>query len=386
MNTVHKAFSTPDNPHPLLDTEGKVPLQVLLLEDNELDAVIFQKAATRCSRPLVVTTVETVAQFKATLEKEIPHLICADHILPDGLALEAIAFAKDLCPEAPFIVITGAGEEEVAAEYLRAGAADYLSKRRLDLFPLALDEVMDRFRNKVLRERAEKEALRINEELLALVRHVEEERDDEKRALSRDIHDQLGQELTALKLGLFWIQGKMKDLDNPKTLSDLNEKIDALIELNTGTIQSVRNLAHSLRPVVLDQVGLSAGLESLVRDFNLRGLCLCGLHCDQLPNLTEGMRTDIFRMVQEALTNIARHAEASVAYVRLRPEKEGLLLEVGDNGKGMLISDQGENQVTGLGMVGMRERARNHQGQITVDSEPNKGTAISVYFPAIPTS
>lgn len=386
MNPVRGTFLSNNTPHPLLDTEGNVPLEVLLLEDNELDAVIFQKAATRCSRPLVVTTVETVADFKKSLRENRPHLICADHILPDGFALEAIALVNKVCPDVPFIVITGAGEEEVAADYLRAGAADYLSKRKLDLFPLALDEVMDRYRNKVLRERAEKEALRINEELLALVRHVEEERDDEKRALSRDIHDQLGQELTALKLGLFWIQGKLKELDKPETLPNLHEKINALVELNTGTIQSVRNLAHSLRPVVLDQVGLSAGLESLVRDFNLRGLCLCGLHCDQLPNLSEGMRTDIFRMVQEALTNIARHAEATVAYVRLRPEKEGLLLEVGDNGKGMLIADQGENEITGLGMVGMRERARNHKGKITVDSEPNKGTSISVYFPDITSS
>jgi signal transduction histidine kinase len=95
------------------------------------------------------------------------------------------------------------------------------------------------------------------------------------------------------------------------------------------------------------------------------------------------MRTDVFRIVQEALTNIARHADASIAYVRLKPEKDGLLLEVGDNGKGMLMAKHGDDEITGLGMVGMRERARNHQGTISVDSQPNKGTSISVYFPTI---
>jgi len=383
MKPDRQDFSPIDLSQLLLDNEGSHPLHVLLLEDNELDAFIFKKAATQCSRPLVVTTVETLAQFKATLHEEIPHLICADHILPDGVALEAISYVKKQCPEVPFIVITGAGEEELAAEYLREGAADYLSKRRLDLFPMALDDVLERFKNKILREKAEKETLRINKELLALVRHVEEERDDEKRALSRDIHDQLGQELTALKLGLFWIQKKLNEVENPAALQELHAKIDDLVELNTGTIQSVRNLAHSLRPVILDHVGLSAGLESLVRDFNRRRLCFCGLHCSELPQLSEGMRTDVFRIVQEALTNIARHADASIAYVRLQPEKDGLLLEVGDNGKGMLMAKHGDDEITGLGMVGMRERARNHQGAISVDSQPNKGTSISVYFPTI---
>jgi signal transduction histidine kinase len=369
--------------HPLLDATGKLPLDVLHLEDNELDALIFLKASERCSRALNVTRVDTLADFNRQLEKPFPNLICADHVLPDGLASEAIARVKQICPEVPFIVITGAGEEDVAAEYLRAGAADYLSKKRLDLFPRALEDVIERYRNKALRELAEHKALRINEELLALIRHVEEERDEEKRSLSRDIHDQLGQELTALKLGLFWIQGKLRSADDPSTLELLNDKISELVELNTSTIQSVRNLAHSLRPVVLDQVGLEAGLESLVRDFNRRGLCFCGLHCLDLPDLPDGMRTDMFRIVQEGLTNISRHAEATLAYIRLQPERNGLLLEIGDNGLGMNMEAIQHQTTQSLGMVGMRERARNHQGVITLESAPNMGTSISIFFPEI---
>ncbi len=366
--------------HPLLDAAGKKKLDVLHLEDNDIDALIFKQSAKFCSRPLKVRRAESIADFKKALEKKVPHLICADHVLPDGLALEAIALASEHCPEAPFIVITGAGEEEVAAEYLRAGAADYLPKQRLDLFPQALEEVINRFRDRTLRELAEKEALRLNQELLALVRHVEEERDEEKRSLSRDIHDQLGQELTALKLGLFWIQGKVKHLGESDTTKELNNKLTDLIDMNTDTIKSVRNLAHALRPVVLDQVGLEAGLESLVKDFNLRQGGFCGLHCSALPEISEGMRTDVFRIVQEALTNISRHAESSLAYVRLSTTKGGLLLEIGDNGKGMDMTPSDSEQVQGLGMVGMRERARTHGGKIKVESETMKGTSISVYF------
>jgi signal transduction histidine kinase len=92
------------------------------------------------------------------------------------------------------------------------------------------------------------------------------------------------------------------------------------------------------------------------------------------------MRTDVFRIVQEALTNISRHAESSLAYVRLSTTKGGLLLEIGDNGKGMDMTPSDSEQVQGLGMVGMRERARTHGGKIKVESETMKGTSISVYF------
>lgn len=366
--------------HPLLDGSDPRPLKVLHLEDNEIDAVIFGEAAKRCDRELRVTRADSISQFRKILKIGIPHLICADHILPDGVALDAIKLSKELCPEVPFIVITGAGEEEVAVEYLRAGAADYLSKRRLDLFPTALNEVLERYRNKILRELAEQEALRINEELLALVRHVEEERDAEKRALSRDIHDQLGQELTALKLGLYWLQGRLK---SPITEGDndaIQDKLQDLIDLNTGTIKAVRNLAHALRPVVLDQVGLAAGIETLVRDFNARSNGFCGLQCDSLPPLSEGMQTDIFRIVQEALTNIARHSEANLSFVRLLHNENVLTVEIGDDGKGMNAENMDPRQPVGLGLVGMRERVRNHEGTLTVHSKPNMGTAIEVTF------
>ena len=386
MNLAFSGEDEREQNDPLLDASGKDTIQVLLLEDNEIDAVIFSKAASRCERNLTVARAASIAEFKEQLSTVSPHLICADHVLPDGLALDAIAFTREVLPDTPFIVITGAGEEEVAAEYLRAGAADYLSKRRLDLFPKALEEVIDRYRNRTLREIAESKALRLNDELQALIRHVEEERDEEKRSLSRDIHDQLGQELTALKLGLFFINGKLNGFSPSPELEALQEKINDLIELNTQTIKSVRNLAHSLRPVVLDQVGLTAGLESLVRDFNKRNQGFCGLHCSDLPDLSNNMRTDIFRIVQETLTNIARHAEASISYIQLGPLKDGLQLEVVDNGKGMDLTNEISRPEQGLGLVGMRERARNHNGRINIDSAPGRGTTISIFFPEVSTS
>lgn len=377
---LQMGFSFPeDRNHPLLNEGSQVALDLLHLEDNDIDAAIFEGAAARSKRNLVVRRASTLIEFKQALEWRKPDLICADHLLPDGNAAEAMQLKNEISPQSPFIVITGAGEEELAVDYMRSGAADYLSKRRLDQFPLALDNVLEAYRNRALRYIAEQETERLNGELLALVRHVEGERDEEKRSLSRDIHDQLGQGLTALKLGLFWVDRQLGDdaIDRMGTQNKLRE----LVDLNTDIIQQVRNISRSLRPVVLDQVGLSAGIETLVQDFNKNEKGLCGLHMETLPELQEDVRTDVFRIVQEALTNISRHANANFAYVRVSCPIGKLVLEIGDNGKGMNEGQAPMEQPTGLGMVGMRERVRNHGGTFNVNSQHEGGTSILIEIP-----
>ena len=164
-------------------------------------------------------------------------------------------------------------------------------------------------------------------------------------------------------------------MDREGTRSKLLE----LVDLNTEIIQQVRDIARALRPVVLDQVGLSAGIETLVQDFNKREKTLCGVHIKDLPDLGEEMRTDLFRIVQEALTNIARHAEADFAYVRLSAQEGQLVLEIGDNGKGM--PEGVSSETAGLGMVGMRERVRSHKGSFHVSSQTGGGTSMLVTMP-----
>ncbi len=369
-----------DRNHPLLNKGSEKALDLLHLEDNDIDAAIFEGAAARCRRNLVVRRASTLSEFKRALKLKKPDLICADHLLPDGNASAAMQLKNEISPQSPFIVITGAGEEELAVDYMRSGAADYLSKRRLDQFPLALDNVLEAYRNRALRYIAEKETERLNGELLALIRHVEGERDEEKRSLSRDIHDQLGQGLTALKLGLFWVDRQMVDHANMDTLGT-QKKLKELVDLNTDIIQQVRDISRSLRPVVLDQVGLSAGIETLVQDFNKNEKGLCGLHIETLPELHEDVRTDVFRIVQEALTNISRHAHANFAYVRVSCPIGKLILEIGDNGKGMDRGHSPTERPAGLGMVGMRERVRNHGGTFTVNSQLEGGTSILIEIP-----
>ena len=372
---------TVDPSHPLLKSDNGELLDLLLLEDNDVDAAVFAGAAARSSYNLNIRRANSLEEFHAEITRCPPHLICADHRLPDGFATEALYARNQTCPQSPFIVITGAGEEEVAVEYMKNGAADYLSKRQLDRFPRALEGVLASYKNESLRRLAELETERLNKELLALIRHVEGERDDEKRSLSRDIHDQLGQELTALKLGLFWIQRELST-DEYK-VTTLENKVKQLLDLNSSIIHQVRDIARSLRPVVLDQVGISAGIETLVLYFNQRESIFCGLHLAHLPKeLSTELQTDLFRIVQEGLTNISRHSKANLAYVRLTGTSEGLLLEIGDDGEGMNPSVTGEDHSSqGLGLVGMRERVRGHNGTMKVTSKRNLGTDIQIHLP-----
>ena len=372
-------FSRKFEGNPILDPNSLEPLQILHLEDSDLDAAIFRAASLRCSRELVVKRVASILEFTEALGSSEPHLICADHLLPDGSALDAIEVALERFPDVPFMVITGAGEEELAVDYIKSGAAHYLSKRKLDLFPEVLDTVLETFRTKTLHAWSEVERQRLTEDLLALTRKVAEDSDEEKRSLSRDIHDQLGQELTALKLGLFWIDHQIRKPSSKISSADILEKLEQLISINTSIIGEVRNIAHALRPVVLDQVGLSAGLETLVQDFNRRENAFCGLNLDILPNLSENLRTDIFRIVQEALTNISRHAQANLAYISLKVHPEKIVLEIGDDGIGLPQSPLGKT-TRGLGMVGMRERARNHGAYFNVTSKSQMGTSIVIEF------
>ncbi len=369
-----------DPSHPLFLSEPG-PLDLLLLEDNDVDAAVFEGAASRSSYTLHIRRAKSLAQFFSEIARKLPHVICADHNLPDGLATDALALRNKACPQSPFIVITGAGEEEIAVEYLKKGAADYLSKRQLDQFPRALENVLISYKNASLRRLAELETERLNKELLALIKHVEGERDEEKRSLSRDIHDQLGQELTALKLGLFWMQREMDKA--PEKTPHLSDKVQDLLDLNSSIILQVRDIARSLRPVVLDQVGISAGIETLIQYFNRRETIFCGLHLNNLPeNLSQSLQTDLFRIVQEGLTNISRHSKANFANVRLTGRPTGLLLEIGDDGQGMTLSKDAEGDtLSGLGLVGMRERVRGHNGEMKVSSKRNKGTDIQITIP-----
>lgn len=216
----------------------------------------------------------------------------------------------------------------------------------------------------------EHELQRSQLQLRALAARIEEVREQERSEVARELHDELGQSLTALKMDLRWLE---KRLDPGRV--ELTEKVRGLVGLADQTIETVHRLASSLRPGLLDDLGLSAAIEWLGADCGRRSGLRCDVHVD-VPERRIGPKstTAIFRIVQEALTNIARHASASRVTVRICETDGHLEVLVADDGIG--VSDAQVADARSFGLLGMRERAHALGGQVTVRGDPGKGTSV----------
>ncbi|MFM1931556.1 MAG: hypothetical protein RL226_859 [Bacteroidota bacterium] len=231
------------------------------------------------------------------------------------------------------------------------------------------------------RVKAERELYELNEKLHHLTQHLETIRDEEKKKIAMEIHDQLGQELTGNKLGLFWIkQQLLADGLDPKRMAPIVEKVDYLVDLTTQTIQTVRRIAHELRPVVLDDIGLIPAIEWHVGNYNKNHEnTTCHLHIEVGDlHFEKDFSTAIYRITQEALTNINRHAEAKNAWISILVENDSLLLKIEDDGKGIDIHSAMKSK--SLGLFGMRERIKKWGGEFQMKGEKNKGTIITLTF------
>ncbi|HYS68387.1 MAG TPA: response regulator [Paraburkholderia sp.] len=223
------------------------------------------------------------------------------------------------------------------------------------------------------RKRIEQELLESREQLRELSAYMEAIREEERKRIALEIHDELGQLLTALKMDVSLL--KMRLGADP----DAIRKADDMRELVEKTIWMVRNVANHLRPAALN-FGIVSALEWLIEDFGRRNRIPCQLHINGgEPVLADAYATAVFRIVQASLTNIGRHADATRADVTLTSTAASLDLHVSDDGCGF----DPEKAHTGYsyGLLGMQERARLIGGEITIDSAPGMGTAISIHIP-----
>ncbi|MCS6318741.1 MAG: PAS domain S-box protein [Nitrospira sp.] len=225
------------------------------------------------------------------------------------------------------------------------------------------------------RKRAEQQLTFSHNQLRKLTARLESVREEERIFIAREIHDELGQALTAVKLELCLLRDQISDV-SPAMLPRL-ESISTLVD---GTIQSVRRIATELRPVVLDQLGLIFAIEWQAHEFQTRTGIQCTLDvCLRTVTLSHAGSTAMFRIFQEILTNVARHAQASVVHITLQEQAGNLVLEVRDNGRG--VTDAELANPHSLGLVGMRERALLLGGETLFSWSPGRGTTVRVRIP-----
>jgi PAS domain S-box-containing protein len=219
------------------------------------------------------------------------------------------------------------------------------------------------------------ERRRVEDELRALTQRIEDAREDERTGIAREIHDELGQALTAMKMDIKWLERRIRE-------GELVAKLGEMTDMADQVIASTRRISSELRPGLLDDVGLAAAIEWQAGDFAARTNIACDVQCDLgAVKLERGLATAVFRIFQEALTNVVRHAAATKLDVKLDIEGSNVRLEVADDGVG--LSDA--NGRRGLGIVGMEERARRLGGECTVTKREPRGTRVFVSLP-IPTA
>ncbi len=225
------------------------------------------------------------------------------------------------------------------------------------------------------RKRVEIELRRSREELRSLSAHIQSAREEERGRIAREIHDELGQILSKLKLDLAWLKKRLSSEQG-----QLVEKCDKMSDLVDSTIRDVQRISSELRPGVLDHLGLPDAIEWQAKEFKEQtGIgCTTSIPSDLVVE-DLNLSTAVFRIFQETLTNIIRHSKASRVDVVLKKEDNILELNVQDNGIGIL-NDKVVNHAS-FGLMGMRERARFLGGKVSITGIPGKGTAVLVRIP-----
>ena len=226
------------------------------------------------------------------------------------------------------------------------------------------------------RHRSVAEIAQSREELRALAARLESVREEERTRIARELHDELGQALTGLKLDLAWMERRL----NRHSPSDLGQRCASLLGRLDEVMIQVRRIVTELRPSVLDQLGLADAIEWQAQDFAARmGLALdlrIDCACDLPP---DAMASVVFRSLQEALNNVAKHANAHRLRVALRTDADSLSLDVSDDGRGITLEEQRGSH--SLGLLGLRERAIAWGGTVTISGDATSGTTLALRLP-----
>jgi PAS domain S-box-containing protein len=226
-------------------------------------------------------------------------------------------------------------------------------------------------RDVTARVKADDALRRSKEEIQSLALAASDAREEEKRRLARELHDEFGQALTALKMDVAAMREMLASPSN-----EVAGKLAGMQELIERTIGTTRRLASELRPMMLDDLGLTAAAEWLVQSLTNRTGVRCALSLDPQADLDlpDPYATAVFRVLQESLTNVAKHADASEVAANLRRDGDTVTLTVRDNGKG--FAPDGAPKQGSFGLAGLRERAYLLGGEVNVDSAPGRGTCI----------
>ncbi len=346
------------------------PVHLLHLEDSDLDHELVLAHLHRGGLKVQATRIDSEAEFVAALSQDWDAIV-SDYNLPGFSGLVALDLLKASGRDLPFLIVSGEIGEETAVEAMRNGASDYLRKSNLARLVPALLHAVEACETRRARERADQELGESKQRLHELAQHLQASIEQERAAIAREIHDDVGGSLTALKFELAWIARHAQS-------SEVVGRVNSALETVTHAIEASQRIMHNLRPAILEQ-GLVAALQWIAGRFEKRSGVSCALRTPSaLPALPIGVPLVAYRVAQEALTNITKHAHASHVELDLSLAGGVLSLEVSDNGCG--LSPDALGKARSFGLRGLHERARTVGGWVDLSSGP-KGTTLILSVP-----
>jgi signal transduction histidine kinase len=367
---------TPSCGSPPGATTSNRTTRVLLVEDSPSDAhLVCSALADLRDRELYgpvfhISSATSLFEAITCLTHEEIDVILLDLSLPDSESLEqTFADVHRAAPAVPIIVLTGLGDEDLGLKMVRDGAQDYLIKSRVERYLLV----------KAIRYAVERQIAKTAEaELRLRLLTVQEQ---ERQRIARELHDQMGQSIVALMLGLKSLAASCEPREHTQS------QFQQLHNIANELARDVHTLALDLRPTALDDLGLEVALSNYLEGWSTRWQIAADFHCHGLKGLrlASHIETTIYRIAQEALTNVVRHAAADNVSLLLERTDDRIVAIIEDDGRGFDVEAKMKNPLKEqqLGLLGMEERVALVGGSLTIESGPQLGTSVYVRIPIL---
>ena len=358
------------------DLPGETPslpplrLKVLHIEDNKEDHVLVAMHLRRAGINADIRRIDTEAELNDALFEDWDLILC-DHNLHGYSGMAALDKIRALGKLVPFILVSGDIGEDIAVQAMRNGANDYLLKSNLARLAPASMLAIEANRIRIAKQRADLALSRSRQQLRELAQHLQASIEQERAAIAREIHDDVGGAMTAVKFDLAWIA---RHAPNPQIAERAQQALEAVGHAHEAS----QRIMHNLRPAILEQ-GLVPALQWMTERFDKRtGIETTFRASREQPDLAYGVPLVAYRFAQEALTNVSKHAQASKVSVDLTQAGGVLSIEVTDNGRGLSTEDLAKTR--SFGIRGLHERAETVGGWVDLSSNP-QGTSLILSVP-----
>lgn len=353
------------------ETHPQAPVRILHLEDSRVDHALVKFALQRSQMVCELHLVDALEDFQRELESHYHDIVVADYHLPGFTGLDAWEVVRRSGIEIPFVILSGAIGEAAAVDAMHRGVSDYLLKDNMNRLAHVIQRALEVSETRKAKIRADAELAASRQRLAELAEHLQVSIEQERADIAREIHDDIGGALAAVKLDMAWVARRDQD-------TETRQHLDTALEMLQHALGASQRIMMNLRPPILDQ-GLVAAVLWLASGFEKRtGVRVLVRRSSEFIEVPRDVQLVAYRCAQEALTNISKHANATSVDIDLSDREGVLTLEVNDNGQGM--SADALRKSKSFGLLGLKERAEKVHGWLDVSSTP-RGTSVILSVP-----